>query len=46
MAGHYLANGMIDTELLLDRVIPLEEIYSAFEGIEKREVQGKVILEV
>lgn len=46
MAAHYLGTGQIDVAPLVDRMIPIEEIWTAFEAIDKREVSGKVIVEL
>ncbi|GAB6138764.1 galactitol-1-phosphate 5-dehydrogenase [Halanaerobaculum tunisiense] len=46
LGAHYLGTGQIKVEKLLDRVIPLKEIWSAFEDIDAQKVQGKVMLEV
>ena len=46
MAAHYLGTGQINVEPLIDRKITLEEMPTAFEAIEKREVAGKVIVQI
>lgn len=46
MAAHYLGTGQIQVQALIDRLIPMEEMWTAFEAIEKREVSGKVIVEL
>jgi len=44
LAAHYLGTGQIQVEPLIDRKIQLQELWTAFEAIEAREVSGKVML--
>ncbi len=46
MAAHYLGTGQIKVEPLIDRKIPIDEMWQAFEAIEARQVSGKVIVEL
>lgn len=46
MAAHYLGTGQIQVAPLIDRRISMEELPSAFEAIENKEVSGKVIVEL
>jgi L-iditol 2-dehydrogenase len=46
MAAHYLGTGQIVVEDLIDRVINLESMASAFLAIENNEVSGKIIVEL
>lgn len=46
MAAHYLGTGQIQVEPLIDRKVPMEEMWSAFEAIDARQVSGKVIVEL
>lgn len=46
MAAHYLGTGQIKVEALIDRKIPMEDMWAAFEDIEARKVSGKVIIEL
>jgi L-iditol 2-dehydrogenase len=46
LAAHYLGLGQISVDKLIDRVIPMEDMWEAFEAIEARQVSGKIIVEV
>ncbi len=46
MAAHYLGTGQIQVEPLIDRKVPMEDMWKAFEAIDAREVSGKVIVEL
>ncbi len=46
LGAHYLGTGQIKVEKLIDRVITLEEIWSAFEAIEAKKVSGKIIIQL
>lgn len=46
LGAHYLGTGQVKVEQLIDRIIPLEDIWSAFLDIEARKVSGKVIMEL
>ncbi len=46
LGAHYLGTGQIKVDKLIDRVIPIEDIWPAFEDIEAKKVSGKVIIEL
>ncbi|MFW5980995.1 MAG: zinc-binding dehydrogenase, partial [bacterium] len=46
LAAHYLGTDQIKVNKLLDRVIPLSKINSAFKDLENSSVSGKIMLEV
>ncbi len=46
LGAHYLGTGQVKVDLLIDRIIPLEDIGSAFLDIEARKISGKVIMEL
>jgi len=45
MAAHYLGTGQIKVEKLTDRIIPVEELWKAFEDYEAGRVSGKIIVD-
>ncbi|MDA3847699.1 MAG: galactitol-1-phosphate 5-dehydrogenase [Vallitaleaceae bacterium] len=46
MAAHYIGTGQIKVDDLVDRIIPMEDMWDAFLDIEARKVSGKVIVEM
>ena len=47
LAGYYFEKGLIYTEKLIDRIIPLKDIGKAFEDLEiPGKVKGKILMEV
>lgn len=46
LGAYYLGKEKIKVDKLLDRVIPLKDIWNAFEDIDAQKVNGKVMLEV
>lgn len=44
LGAHYLGNGSIRVEKLVGKAVTLEELSNAFEEIESRKVNGKVII--
>ncbi|MTI62008.1 MAG: galactitol-1-phosphate 5-dehydrogenase [Firmicutes bacterium] len=46
LGAYYLGKKKIRIEKLLDRVVPLKEIWTAFEDIDRGKIKGKVMLEV
>lgn len=44
LGAHYLGNGSISVEKLVGRVVALEELKDAFEEIEAKKINGKVII--
>jgi L-iditol 2-dehydrogenase len=46
LGAHYLGTGQIKVDKLIGKTLPIDDIALAFELIEKREVSGKVMLEL